>query len=252
MKTSIISVFLTSSLLISLSGYAQAGYEITPQLVHFDYHESDASGSTLNREKGLLPAIEVAADGQLKNLSSRLYAGAMSGSVDYDGHTQGGGSYDTNTKQDIFHLGAELDIEVHQNISVVLAWSRYWWRRDIQPKGIVQGLTEDYRWDLPEAGVRLRYQGWQLDALYNRTFNAQMVIQPTNCTGRVTLHPEAGEGYSMKLTLDRNTFHPYIYFKRSRMERSDPETGHSCFGRIQWQEPDNQMDIITFGTSVRF
>lgn len=58
----------------------------------------------LNQETGWLPGLSLEINKALGSFRLGLDAGVYSGSVDYDGQTQGGADLQTRTEQDIYRV----------------------------------------------------------------------------------------------------------------------------------------------------
>jgi hypothetical protein len=131
---------------------------IAVELMHFDYEETDLSGSTLNQETGFIPGITLAAIQPYFGIENSFEFSMYGGQVDYDGQTQDGQPHQTTTEQSIYRLLYKLS---WSPLSTEAAFygKTYWqqWDRDIQPNNGVGGLFERYRWWTVEAGAQLPF-----------------------------------------------------------------------------------------------
>jgi|AntRauTorcE11898_2_1112593.scaffolds.fasta_scaffold03131_3 hypothetical protein len=123
----------------------------------FQYREFDADGRELNREDGTLPGIRLTARGAGRRLFARADLSFHDGDVDYDGETQRGAPFRTDTDTRLVSASVELGGWIGSRPGrwgTYLRLARCAWERDIQGRGNVQGLFEEYRWTEVGGGVR--------------------------------------------------------------------------------------------------
>lgn len=144
-----------AALLIGCASGAHADYRFAANLegLYFDYGEADDTGS-LNAETGWLPGLSLNVNKTLGSYSLGMDAGLYSGSVDYDGQTQGGADLQTRTEQRIYRVAGYLQWQPRESRYGLYARLGYWqWQRDIQPTQGTSGLFERYHWQFIEAGL---------------------------------------------------------------------------------------------------
>lgn len=135
------------------------GFELvaSADFVYFDYREFDRSGRELNHEYGPLPGIRLSARTRPDPLFARFDLSFHGGEVNYDGATQVGSDFRSETDTRLFSFGAEIgrwrDPD-QRRWGGFVRLARRIWGRDIQGRGNVDGLFEEYRWS--EVGVGLR------------------------------------------------------------------------------------------------
>jgi len=151
------------ALLICNASVAHADYQFAVNLeaLYFDYEEVGEAGS-LNEETGWLPGLSLNMSKTLGSYSLGLDAGLYSGSVVYDGETQGGTDLQTRTEQQIYRVAGYLQWQPPESQFGLYARLGYWqWKRDIQPTSGTPGLFERYHWQFIEAGLSATL--WQSD-----------------------------------------------------------------------------------------
>jgi hypothetical protein len=144
-------------LTVSASSHA-VDLRIAAELMHFDYKETDLSGSTLNQETGFIPGFTLAAIQPYRRIENSFEFSMYDGQVDYDGRTQGGEPHRTTTEQNIYRLLYKLSWSP-LSTEATFYGKTYWqqWDRDIQPSNGVGGLFERYQWWTVEAGAQLPF-----------------------------------------------------------------------------------------------
>ena len=138
----------TLSLLASPLLAGEPGLQLITSLQYYDSREYAGSGDRLNREVGWLPGIggrwQRALSSQVDVALTGEYA---QGRIDYDGQTQTGTPFDSDTYVRLFRLGGDVGVcllACRASLNGGLAW--YGRDRDIQGHSGVSGLYEEYRW----------------------------------------------------------------------------------------------------------
>lgn len=147
---------------------------VAGDLLAFQYREFDTSDRELNREDGTLPGLRLTLRGSGQRYFARADISIHDGSVDYDGETQRGRSFETDTDTRLVSASAELGGWVGARPGrwgAFLHFARRQWDRDIQGRGDVQGLFEEYRWTEAGAGVR-RIWPMATDSVWRHEFTA--------------------------------------------------------------------------------
>lgn len=128
---------------------AQAG------MAYEQLEEVSATGATLVEETGWQPYLE------LGNLT-RLPAGAVrtrllvsGGALDYAGRTQAGGPFDSSTDYRRARLSVAYAYPVSTALEIGGGIEAEWLERDVQGRGLVSGIEEEYRFQ--RLFVRLGY-----------------------------------------------------------------------------------------------
>jgi len=146
-----------------------AQLDVAPVLYRFDYRESAAAGEQLDQETGTLLGL---AGSWRTRLAApwQLAAGLrwLSGDTGYDGLTQGGEPHRTSTRQRLLRLHARVARCVPRcdsRVALLAGLAGWRWQRDIEARGGVAALSEQYRWWELEVGTELGAvagRGWRL------------------------------------------------------------------------------------------
>jgi len=149
-------LILTFALLISHSTVSAAETQLvfSPALLHFDYTELSTSDQILDRETGWLPGFEVRINHSLSpGWLINLYTSYYQGTVDYDGQTQSGTPFTTDTGTRFFRLGAQIEKLIIEDIGLFISAQSHQWKRDIHDTNTISGITEIYEWIEYSAGI---------------------------------------------------------------------------------------------------
>ncbi len=151
---------------------------------HFLYREYSTDDRKLNQEKGWLPGLGLTAGYAVNDyLKLSLRADLSSGMIDYLGQTNFGVGLSTQTDERLARYAtvAEVNLSKWLHLSTPLWWQSQlgWneWDRDIQAKGIVQGLYEEYQWGQASTGLKWEFlsrSNWTLFAAAHLSY----VIKP--------------------------------------------------------------------------
>ena len=124
--------------------------------IHLSHHqvsERSASGARLVTETGWIPQLEA-------GLSQRLPVGMLraqltwsDGTLDYDGQTQTGAGFVTQTDQRIQRAALHYAIPVSPTIEMLLGWEFEKRTRKIHGGAGVAGLDEDYQQQMASFGA---------------------------------------------------------------------------------------------------
>jgi hypothetical protein len=144
-------------------GAGTTEFSVGADLLGFHYRERGRDGAELNEETGLLPGLRLTARGGGERVIWRADLALHDGRVDYDGETQAGAPFDSETEARLVTVSGELggrwsgDSAGHWASFLRLAARQ--WDRDIQGRNGVQGLFETYRWLEVGGGVRRSWSG---------------------------------------------------------------------------------------------
>ncbi len=151
---------LASLAVVASDRLAAAELTIAPTLQRFDYREFAPGGALLDREEGVLSgfaaAVEFAPSGDWQFGAAGRW---LAGRVDYDGQTQAGEPHRTRTSERLLRLQGQARrcLDGCPGRWVLLAGlAASVWQRDIESRGGVSGLAEQYRWWELELGARVR------------------------------------------------------------------------------------------------
>lgn len=165
MKPLFLLAFALGGSLACAEAHAQWDFHAAAGMRHASVVETNRNGSRLVEEHGNLPGLEAGAAyrfGPWKiGASGEIYRGDLG----YEGHTQAGAPFATDTGTTQSRIGVEIAREVSDTLSLfgALAWDR--WRRDISGRTPVLGLAERYdAWRL-EAGARLKLAQYRIGTL---------------------------------------------------------------------------------------
>ena len=136
--------FLVALLLLPGLSYAQWQFTGGVGLRHMRITEHDRNGQTLVQEDGWLPGVELRADYVLDDWRLGLSAEAYRRDIAYDGRTQGGRTFSTDTATTQTRLGIMLGRRIGESTDLLagLEWDR--WQRNIRGHSGVLGLDERY------------------------------------------------------------------------------------------------------------
>ncbi|WP_227753860.1 MULTISPECIES: hypothetical protein [Ramlibacter] len=120
--------------LYGAAGWRQVGME-----------EFARDGSRLVKEHGWLPGVEVNAIYRGGPWHAGLGAQVYGGSISYDGHTQSGAVYASETGTTQSRLSAEVGRHIDEGALLLAGIELELWRRDIAGRNATLGLQERYR-----------------------------------------------------------------------------------------------------------
>ncbi len=136
-----------------------AEFSVSTGLQYTDLMEFDRNNSLLDQETGYLPSVKLAAQWHIVDdaLLTMSYALA-SGDLAYDGQTQSGAVFNTQTQTRFDQAGVSLETPPLLASTVgtqrlLFGYSVHQWQRDIQGKGSVSPLYEAYSWHSVRLGL---------------------------------------------------------------------------------------------------
>lgn len=240
-------------------------FSLTPQVHYFDYLEKDEQGHVLNTETGWLNGIDGSSQIAYLNLTFAGHIQYLQGDVDYNGQTQAGQIHHTTTQQNIIQYGLSSAYEMaiyNLTLSPTVTLDNTHWRREIQQKGLVSALTEDYQWLTFKPSINFTYQTKNNQEIsFNigttHTFNAAMKVHATSCTQAVTVYPKDGNGWFSQIEVvvtqgKNHTLSTFITYEKWTMTKSENHLTDSCIGPLSWSEPDNQTQLWSLGARFSF
>jgi len=240
-------------------------YNLTPQFHYLDYLEVDEQGNTLNTETGWLKGAKLSTTGLFGHWTMQGHLQFSQGTVDYQGHTQSGQPHHTRTKQIYFQYGISAGYTfrvANLELTPTIALDKHYWRRDIQAKGLVSQLTEDYQWWLvkPSLKARITSAGLKDTSIQlgiTNTHQASMRVHATKCTSAVTVYPKADNGWFSRFEIPaiQHSYYKavaFIEYKQWNMKRSDSKLANSCIGPLSWSEPSNKTQLWSAGIKFLF
>lgn len=174
--------FAAACLLVAAPSYAaSSNLSLATSLQYYDSREYGDIGERLNREVGWLPGIGVRWQKDTDSLvRAGLYGEYSYGRVDYDGQTQTGTPFESDTYVRLFRLGGDISVCLQDcGASLDAGLAVYGRDRDIQGHSGVSSLYEEYRWLEWKMGGRwhtgVRKQV-TLGAQWFRVIDAEMMI----------------------------------------------------------------------------
>ncbi len=240
-------------------------YSLTPQAVYFDYLEVDDQADILDTETGWLTGIDVGIAIPAGAFTFSSHVNYLQGDVAYNGHSQAGTVHRTQTQQQIVNYGASGQYYFNVNrftLIPTLAIDKFYWRRDIQRKGVVSGLTEDYQWLLIKPSLELLFKPhkrpiWSLQLGLNRSEDISMKVHATACTQSVTVFPKADNGWFTQLKAfsflgPQYGLITFLKYENWKMKKSDSKIANSCVGPLTWSEPKNETTLWSLGITIRY
>lgn len=203
--------FIPVFLLFNISAsFAETQLTLSPSLLHFDYSEFSQTNRLLDREKGWLPGIDLNLTHSINTDWSFDIDGAYyTGTVDYAGETQSGIPASTDTKTDLFRIGAQINRTLHDNAQLFIGTRLHQWNRNIQDSSDVTGLDEKYRWQELSIGLNtFIYQNGDdiidVEVAYLLIRNATMFVDISRIDyGTATLDLTNGTGGRLKISWNR-------------------------------------------------
>jgi len=143
-------------MLLALSGYVYAtNFQITTDLLRFDYTEFSPSGQRLDRELGWLPGFQLKATTTYYGVfDAGFELSQHKGSINYNGITSQGAAHTTQTGEKITRYGIRVAF-AHNSPTKIFGQTRFnQWDRDIRDSNGVSGIFEVYRWWEISAGLQ--------------------------------------------------------------------------------------------------
>jgi len=192
-------IFICLSIYLPQLQAIQNQLSIDTVLMDFDYAEYSDANILLDEENGALPGISLQLS--LHNTTRRLLSRFQyfNGQVNYDGQTQGGIDFGTNSNEILYSFSIKQFFK-HDNearLEWLLGIELWFWDRDILSRNNVQGLFEKYQWQELSAGLSMqilqqqKQQAW-LEAQLIQTLSPRMSIQLDQDFGTVTLGTNLG------------------------------------------------------------
>lgn len=261
------SLTLVAPLIIASQAWAETvNYhgQIGASVRHFHYQEFDDSGRSLNKEDGFIPGLSILGDASLGNIRLSASAEIFDGTVSYDGHLQTGEPYKTDTDTEIssFSMGASWQPGAMLP-RLFCTLQHDVWERDIQPKGLVSGLFEEYVWYTVKLGIAKSFK-------LTETLSLELAAGPTRTKdARITIHLSpfgygnhelklpAKSGYFLAATLAKmDTGYGSVNFELEQTHfefgKSDPKTLIVGTRILQIHEPGSESDHTTLRLGYRF
>lgn len=152
------------------------------------------------------------------------------GDLSYNGQTQSGAAFNTLTQTQFNQASITLETPAFLTSDfgtqrVQLSYAMHQWQRDIQGKGLVSHLNEDYDWHSVKAGLVHRSSSakfkWALGVLTTRQDHLKLAI-PNLAYGKVDLPSGTGWFTNMDYEFAQNTYgkwlvaFEYQYLQRER------------------------------------
>lgn len=106
--------------------------------------ESDRNGRELVDEQGLLPGIELRTRYAGKQWRIEAGAEAYASTIDYDGQTQGGSAFSTDTKTRQLRAGVEFGRHITSDTLLIAGIEHDYWKRHIVGQSGTLGMKERY------------------------------------------------------------------------------------------------------------
>jgi len=139
------------------SANASTSIQLETSIKNFHYTEYAEDNSILNRESGSVPGLGAKFNHSLSFVEFEINADVYAGLIDYDGQTQGGTPYKTQTDTVISDIGLLARFQlVPQQHFITVSYGNDLWRRDILPNNGILGLYETYRWSTMKMGYEYR------------------------------------------------------------------------------------------------
>jgi len=256
------------------SAYAQSNeFQIGLGLIDFGYQEFSESGSLIDREDALLPAVFIEAARRAGPW--RLSAGwrFFSGTADHQGRTNFGVPITTETRERLQSLAfrAAHDLQLlGWQVSPYAGFGYHEWRRDIQSTrtasgASVNGLLERYSWTTVEVGALAHIGRWaQLEGMVDiRVFRILDPKLKVHFSGgfddaRLALGEESGFriGVISAYPMDKSMrLRAEVYYERWSFGRSTAEpltTNGRTVGTVLEPRSETNITGVTVGVLFGF
>jgi len=255
--------FLPLATLLFFSNSYADSFEVTSDILYFNYREFNTSGSLLDKETGFIPGVGFKYSTKYKNSDVTAYISHHDGQIDYAGKTQSGRAHTTRTNQILIKYGILLTSQETPDFPARLLFSfaYHTWDRDILSTTNVQGLHEFYSWH--EFSLGLRFQGETIDdSFYWTNISALLIYNPEIVvfldTGDKSLN--IGENLGFRLHAGKtwqieNRHSISLSFKSEyfEFERSNTIFVNSFFGRSVFiTEPDSASFHNSFNLTLSY
>lgn len=124
------------------------------------------------------------------------------GTLDYDGHTQGGTPHNTQTKESYTALIGDYfsTLSLWSNYQLGLSLAEENWDRKIQPNNGVLGLFEYYQWHSIGILQNYQYRDFKISLKLSKLFNATMDVDLVETSG-VFVHVPLNGGRQAELSI---------------------------------------------------
>lgn len=238
--------------------------QIDASVRHFEYQEFGDSGNSLNKENGFLPGLRILGAASLNDINLSVAAEVFDGTVAYDGHLQTGQPYTTDTDTRLVHFSVGASWQPQTSLTrLFFSLQRDAWERDIQSKGLISGLFEEYSWYTIKLGMAQRFK-------LAETLELELGLGPTRTKDtRITVHlsdfgygnPElempAKNGYFLAASLIQNktahgSFHIDLEHTHFEFGKSNTKTLINGSQIVQIHEPRSESDHTTLRFGYRF
>lgn len=231
---------------------------------HFEYQEYGDSDNSLNKENGFLPGLRIVGTASMNDFNLSASAEVFDGTVAYDGHLQTGQPYTTDTDTRLLNYSVGAAWQPQASLTRLFFYlQRDAWERDIQPKGLISGLFEEYSWYTIKLGMAHRFK-------IAETLELELRLGPTRTKdARITVHlsdfgygnPElempSRNGYFLGASLiQKKTTHGSIHvdLEHTHFEFGKSNTKTLVHGSqiVQIHEPRSESDHTTLRFGYRF
>jgi hypothetical protein len=146
-------ILLTLAALPHCASAAPPAFEIGAHIQYHHLEEKNQAGQRLLTESGFIPMIEARLLQPLPLGRVDLALSLSDGTLDYDGRTQSGAGFQSQTDERILRAGLHYAVPVTPAIEVLLGWEFEKRTRTIHGHSGVLGLEEDYRQQMASFGV---------------------------------------------------------------------------------------------------
>lgn len=144
------------------TAYAQWQTSVTAGLSQVSTVEKDQNGHQLVDEHGLLPGVELNEKYAGKNWRVGLTGEVYGGNIDYDGQSQGGTGFSSQTRTRLYRIRTEAEYNITEATVLIGGIEWEYWQRDILGQGATLGMDERYKtWRLlVGAQTRILQTSW--------------------------------------------------------------------------------------------
>lgn len=255
---------LSCVLLFSFESKAQTELGVNTNFQYFDYEEFGPNNQSLNREKGILPGLQVLLKSTNTTFTHMFTGSVHAADVDYDGQLQNGSPHKTKTSTTLFNLGYRLSYPVYFEevfIHSQLNWDH--WSRSIRATTFVSGLDEVYSWPSIDIGfsytpIRTHKHKLIIEAAYTKIFEGNFEVDLSDLGyGIQELDLGDGNGHQSKLsyqyTLNKKTYASInLFYKAWSFSRSDIKTVSNGSNTISFVEPRSESKRIGLSFMLNF
>lgn len=243
-------------------------WDIYGKVESFIWKEFDASDKQLLKESGTILGVGFINESYIKGLTFKGKAELFGGTVNYDGQTQAGTPAQTDTNyfglKVVIDIGGNLVVSEKLSIEPFAGFGYRSWIRDIESKGDVYGIKEDWTSFYIPMGIR----GVYTYPKHLRTFVESGLKLPLKNSNRVDLGSIGGPAVTLEPGNEISVFAEVglkwkilkasIFYEGMRFSKSDTVTiSYWDFSTLtkytfQFWQPESMADMFGMNVGIVF